>query len=98
MAAILRTADAPMSGAILRIGFLATLYADLLLTLLATQHGFVELNPFMAHMLARPWELFMFKVVAPTFIAFLVSPKFLIPSTAFMLAVTGWNLVQLTSW
>jgi len=84
-------------GALSKFGFIALAYLDLLLTLVAMQHGFSEMNPFMARFLTKPMELFLVKVAAPPFIAWLVPSKLLLPSIALVLAITGWNIAELVS-
>ena len=95
MTALLQSAATFGRGTRYKIGFVALVYLDLMLTLFALQHGFSELNPFMERMLSRPWELFLVKVVAPPSIAWLAPAKFLLPSIGFVLAAMGWNLVAL---
>ena len=78
-----------------KIGFVTLIYLDLLLTLFATQHGFTEMNPFMARLLSRPGELYLVKVVVPLCIVWVVPAKLLLPSIGFMLFVVGWNVKEI---
>jgi hypothetical protein len=66
-----------------------------MVTIFALQHGFVETNPLMLRLLARPGELLLVKVVAPLLIAWLAPSKLLLPAICFMMAVNGWHLTVL---
>ncbi len=83
------------SGIEWKLGFVALVYLDLVLTLVAIQHGFNEMNPFMVRLLSRPAELITIKVVLPPIIAWLVPARLLVPSFALMLLVAGWNAAML---
>ena len=80
-----------------KLGFVALMYLDLALTLIAIQHGFIELNPFVDRLLNRPSELYLLKVAAPFLLAWLSPARLLIPSVAFLGAVAVWNIGQLTA-
>ncbi len=80
-----------------KLGFIALTFLDLWLTLLATQIGMSELNPFVDRLLARPEDLFLVKGVAPALIALVVPGKFLVPAIGFLVAVAGWNIAQLAT-
>ncbi len=96
--AILRQSVATLErGLPSKIGFVALVYIDLVLTLFAIQHGFSEINPFMVQMLSRVELLVLAKVVAPLFIAWFVPAKFLLPSIGFMVIVLGWNIATLVT-
>ena len=79
-------------GTLWKVGFLALVYLDLLLTLYAVDHGFRELNPFVSSLLSRPVELLLIKGIAPIGIAWLVPARLLLPSVCFMFLVVGWNI------
>ncbi len=83
------------SGTLSKISFVSLVYLDLLGTLYAVNHGFIEVNPFMALLLNRPGELFLVKVVAPLASAWLIPAKLLLPSIALMLLVIGLNAREL---
>lgn len=94
----LRSSTATFSrGTAYKIGFVALIYLDLLLTVFALRHGASEMNPVMLRLLDNPLELGLVKVVIPVFIAWLVPSMLLLLSIAFMAGVTGWNLTQLLS-
>ena len=78
-----------------KVGFVFLIYLDLLLTLIALERGFTEMNPLMLRLLASPGGLVLVKGVAPLFIAWLMPAKLLLPSIALMLAVGGWNIREL---
>lgn len=78
-----------------KLGFVALVYLDLVLTLVAIQLGFNELNPLMVRFLSSPEELIIIKVALPPIIALLVPARLLAPSFALMLLVAGWNAAVL---
>lgn len=82
-------------GTFFKTSFLLLIYLDLLLTLVALNLGYVEMNSYMLRLLSRPPELLMVKVVMPVLIAWLVPAPLLLPAVSFMLAVSGWNIGQL---
>ena len=57
------------SGIEWKLGFVVLVYLDLVLTLIAIQFGFKELNPLMVQFLSSPEELIIVKVVLPPIIA-----------------------------
>jgi hypothetical protein len=69
--------------------------ADLLLTLWALDHGFVELNPVFRGLQDNLAGLLLMKVAVPLGIAWAVPARLLLPSIALLLAVLGWNLGEL---
>ena len=79
------------SGIEWKLGFVVLVYLDLVLTLVAIQLGFNEVNPLMVRFLSRPEELIIIKVILPPIIAWLIPARLLAPSLAFMLLVAGWN-------
>ncbi len=83
------------SGTFFKLSFVGLVYLDLLATLYAVNHGFIEMNPIMAQLMNRPGELFLVKVVAPLAIAWLIPSKLLLPSIALLLLVTGLNAREL---
>ncbi|MFH1651944.1 MAG: DUF5658 family protein [Chloroflexota bacterium] len=68
---------------------------DLVLTVLAVQHGFRELNPLMVKMLSAPLLLIMVKVVLPLVVAWFVPGRLLLPASVLLLLVLFWNLKEI---
>ena len=68
---------------------------DLVLTVLASNAGFTELNPIMKGMLDSPLELVLVKFILPLFIAWLVPGKLLLPAIILLAVVVGWNMKEL---
>ena len=68
---------------------------DLILTVLASNAGFTELNPIMKGMLDSPLELLLVKFIVPLFIAWLVPGKLLLPAILLLTVVVGWNMKEL---
>lgn len=79
------------------MSFIALLYLDLALTLVAAQAGLRELNPAMAWMLANPFQLILVKVVAPPVLAWLAPGPLLTPSVVFAAGIILWNFQVLWS-
>jgi hypothetical protein len=82
-------------GLSLRVTYMALQLVDCLMTVLAVNAGYQELNPVMRGMLSSPLELLAFKIVIPLAIAWLVPAKLLIPALVLMLAVIGLNVKEL---
>jgi hypothetical protein len=82
-------------GLSLRVTYMALQLVDCLMTVLAVNGGYQELNPVMRGMLGSPLELVAFKVVVPLAIAWLVPAKLLIPALVLLLAVIGLNVREL---
>ncbi|MBM3940897.1 MAG: hypothetical protein FJ318_08455 [SAR202 cluster bacterium] len=78
-----------------KLAFVALVYFDLALTLLALSLGFRELNPVFARMLGEPVLLLAVKLLLPLSIVYLVPGKLLLPSFAVLGLVTAWNLSTL---
>ena len=78
-----------------KVTFIALGLVDLMLTLIAINSGYVERNPLFAVLKDNPMGLFFLKVVGPTFIAWLVPAKLLLPSIGLLCAVIGWNIGEL---
>jgi hypothetical protein len=79
-----------------KVSFILLGVIDLVLTLFAINAGYVERNPIFAAMQDDPLGLFFLKVVGPTFIAWLVPAKLLLPSIGLLFAIIGWNIGELT--
>ena len=82
-------------GGSFKLAFVGLIYLDLMLTLLALQLGFTEMNPFMLRLITRPEQLLLVKVVLPPLIAWLVPARLLLPAIIVLLAVSGWNIREL---
>jgi len=78
----------------LKAAFLGLAYLDLVLTYIAVQSGYHEMNPLMMQLLANPMALVLVKGVAPFALAWLLPGRLLLPSTLFMFAVACWNLKE----
>ena len=83
-------------GAPYKVAFVFLGLVDLLVTLYAVNNGYVERNPIFVALQDDPYGLFFLKVGGPTFIAWLVPGKLLLPSVGLMFAVIGWNVGELT--
>ncbi|MBF8268214.1 MAG: hypothetical protein HW388_1722 [Dehalococcoidia bacterium] len=77
-----------------KLWFVGLIYLDLVLTLLAINLGFIEMNPYMLQLLARPAELLMVKMAFPVLLGWLVPAPLLLPAIGFMLVVSVWNIFQ----
>jgi hypothetical protein len=82
-------------GLSLRVAYMALQLADCLMTVLAVNSGFQEMNPVMRGMLGSPLQLVTFKLVVPLAIAWLVPARLLIPALVLLLAVIGLNVKEL---
>ena len=79
----------------LKVSYVLLHQVDLILTLFAVSVGFSELNPVMRSLLHSPLQLFVFKLVIPLLIVWLVPSKFLIPALAFLALVVIWNVKEI---
>ena len=68
---------------------------DLVLTVVAVSLGYSELNPLMRALLSAPIQLIVIKVFIPLVIVWLCPNKLLLPATAFLALVVGWNIKEL---
>jgi hypothetical protein len=82
-------------GLSIRVTYIALQLIDCLMTVLAVNAGFDELNPVMRGMLDSAFQLIMFKIVIPLLLAWLVPSKLLIPAALGLLAVIGFNVKEL---
>ena len=82
-------------GLSIRVAYVALQLIDCLMTVLAVNAGFDELNPVMQNILQSPMQIVMFKIVIPLLIAGLVPAKLLIPAGIALLAVIGFNAKEL---
>lgn len=95
LAAISQSVGTFTRGTLFKASFLVLVYLDLLLTLVALDLGYIEMNSYMLRLLSRPPELLMVKGATPVLIAWLVPAPLLLPAIGFMLAVSVWNIGQL---
>jgi hypothetical protein len=82
-------------GLSLRVAYMALQLADCLMTVMAVNAGFEELNPVMRGLIGSPLQLVTFKLVIPLAIAWLVPAKLLIPALVLLLAIIGLNIKEL---
>jgi hypothetical protein len=82
-------------GLSLRVAYVALQLVDCLMTVLAVNAGFEELNPVMRGIIESPLQLVTFKLVVPLAIAWLVPAKLLIPAMVLLMAVIGLNIKEL---
>jgi hypothetical protein len=78
-----------------KISFIALNQLDLGLTLLAISSGLSELNPLMRNMFLSPYQLILFKVAIPLFLAWIVPGKLLIPAIIFLAIIVSWDIKEL---
>ena len=84
-----------LRGIALKASYVFLHQLDLILTILAVQHGLSELNPLMRGLLASPLQLVVAKFAIPLLIAWFVPAKLLIPAVLLMCLVIGWNVKEL---
>lgn len=82
-------------GTVEKLTFIILNVVDLSLTSLALSQGATELNPLMLNMLNVPYRLYLVKLILPTFLAWLVPGKLLIPAVIFLTFVIGWDIREL---
>jgi hypothetical protein len=82
-------------GMSLRVAYIFLQIADFVMTLLAANAGFKEINPVMRGMLGSPLEMIAFKLIVPLAIAWLVPAKLLIPALVLLTAIIGLNIKEL---
>ena len=80
---------------LLRVIYLCLQLIDLELTLIASQLGFLELNPLMRMSLMSPFHLALFKVGIPLLICIFVPGRFLIPGIVLLSGIICWNIKEL---
>jgi hypothetical protein len=69
---------------------------DLSLTLFAvSQVGAHEINPLMRSMYSSPYQMYLTKLVMPTFFAWALPGKLLIPAIAALTFIVGWDIKEL---
>jgi hypothetical protein len=68
---------------------------DLLLTLVAVSWGLIELNPVISHAIGSPAEILLLKLIIPVIVAYLCPGKLLIPASALLCCVVGWDMKEL---
>ena len=81
-----------------KLSFIVLGFLDLVLTVLAINLGFHEINPLMRLFLQIPAVLLLIKLLLPALIAWLVPGKLLWPSIALLAFVVIWNTAQLINY
>lgn len=79
----------------LRLTYVVLQLADLMMTVLAANAGYEEMNPLMRGLLSSPMQLVTFKFIIPMAIAWLVPSKLLIPALVLLAAIIGLNIKEL---
>ena len=79
----------------LRLAYIVLQLADYLMTVIAVNAGFNELNPVMRGLLGSPVQLVIFKLITPIAIAWLVPAKLLLPALVLLLVIIGLNVKEL---
>jgi len=82
-------------GLSLRVAYMALQLIDCLMTVLAVNAGFEEMNPVMRGLLGSPVQLLTFKLIVPLAIAWLVPARLLLPALALLLVIIGFNVKEL---
>lgn len=80
---------------LLKIVYMSLQLIDLEMTLIASQFGFPELNPFIRALLISPFHLLIIKVGIPLLICLFVPGRFLIPGIALLAGIICWNMKEL---
>ena len=78
-----------------KVSFVVLSQIDLILTLVAMNLGFAELNPLVSFLLDKPVLLVLCKLILPILIAWLMPGRLLWPSIALLVLVAIWNLKEL---
>ena len=78
-----------------KLAFIFLCLADMVLTLVAANLGFNEINLTVRLMLQIPLLLLLVKLVIPVFIAWVVPGKFLWPAIVLLALVVLWNAKEL---
>lgn len=95
MAELIATTATLKRGITVKLLFVLLAAIDFLFTVLAVQLGFTEHNPVVARLLYSPSYLFLLKVVASFFLAWLVPSRLLLPSVGILSLVVAWDLKEL---
>lgn len=82
-------------GLSLRVAYMALQLIDCLMTVLAVNAGFEEMNPVMRGLLGSPVQLLTFKLIVPLAIAWLVPARLLLPALVLLLVIIGFNVKEL---
>jgi len=81
-----------------KVSFVVLNQVDLVLTLVAINLGFDELNPLVNFLLEMPVLLVLFKLIIPVLIAWLIPGRLLWPSIGLLVLVAIWNLKELITY
>jgi hypothetical protein len=68
---------------------------DLILTMLAINLGFFEMNPLVRYMVEIPALLLTIKLFIPVLIAWILPGKLLLPSIALLACAVIWNIKEM---
>ncbi len=68
---------------------------DLTLTVLATNLGLTEFNPFIRYLIQIPALLLVVKLAIPILIAWLMPGRLLWPSIGLLILIVVWNIKEL---
>ena len=83
---------------LIRAIFLLLIALDFVLTVIATNAGFIEINPYLKAVVNNSWDFLLIKsmavLIAIAVPAKLLAPSF-IPSIIFMVFVLAWNIKEL---
>ena len=78
-----------------KISFVLLNQLDLVLTLLAINLGFSELNPLIRYLVGMPVMLLIVKFAIPLLIAWLIPGRLLLPAILLLSLVVGWNVKEI---
>ena len=78
-----------------KLSYLFLQQVDLLFTVYAMSHGALELNPFVRMILSSLPLIFLFKLLIPLLIVYLVPGGLLMPGIVVQLIVLVWNVKEL---
>ena len=78
-----------------KISFVLLNQLDLVLTVLAINLGFSELNPLIRYLLSMPIMLLIVKFAIPLLIAWLIPGRLLLPAILLLSLVVVWNVKEI---
>jgi hypothetical protein len=78
-----------------KLSFIFLSVLDLVLTLIAINLGFYEMNPLVRFLVNIPLLLLFVKIALPVFFAWLIPGKLLWPSIAILTLIVIWNVKEL---
>jgi len=80
---------------LVRISYIFLQQTDLILTLYGISNGYIELNPFISHIIGSPVQLIIVKVLIPLAIAMSLPAKLLLPAGGLLLFINVWDIIHL---